>query len=239
MQAGAGRDGGEGGGPLICVGEALVDLICPDPLDDPAEASRFEVHFGGALANVAVAARRAGAAAELAGGCGDDEWGRYLRERLTAEGVGLAFHALVPGAPTPYAFATLDRQAEPAFRVQADGIEQGIATLAGREEELVEAAGAIVVGSNTLPGEGSREITFDVCRAAARAGTPVVFDPNLRPGRWADLDLARATEPRPGGLGCRAQVQLAGGPVAGRPRSRRGSGRRGGVSARARGPSSS
>jgi fructokinase len=191
VQAGSARDGGGGSGPLICVGEALVDLICPDPLDDPAEATRFEVHFGGALANVAVAARRAGAETELAGGCGDDEWGRHLRDRLTAEDVGLAFHAVIPGAPTPFAFATLDQRSEPSFRVHEEGIEEGIASLADRVEELVATAGAIVVGSNTLPGESSREITFEICRAAALAGTPVVLDPNLRPGRWADLDLAR------------------------------------------------
>ena len=191
MQAGPARDVDGGDGPLICVGEALVDLICPDPLDDPAAASRFEVHPGGAPANVAVAARRAGAAAELAGGCGDDAWGTYLRDRLSAEGVGLAFHAVVAGVPTPYAFATLDKEREPTFRIQEDGIEEGIATLADRVDDLVAAAGAVVVGSNTLPGESSREITLDICRAAARAGKPVVFDPNLRPGRWADLDAAR------------------------------------------------
>jgi sugar/nucleoside kinase (ribokinase family) len=191
VHAGPGRDAGGKSAPLICVGEALVDLICPDPLDDPADARRFEVHFGGALANVAVAARRAGASAELAGGCGDDAWGTYLRDRLTAEGVGLAFHSVLPGVPTPFAFATLDRRSEPTFRIQENGIEQGIAGLAGRTEEIVSAAGAIVVGSNTLPGERSREVTLDICREASRAGIPIVLDPNLRPGRWPDLGLAR------------------------------------------------
>lgn len=179
------------GAPLICVGEALVDLICPDLLDAAADATCFDVHFGGALANVAVAASRAGAPASLAGGCGDDDWGAFLRDRLTGEGVGLDFHSLLPGVPTPFAFATLDRGGEPSFRIHSDGIEQGIATLAGREEELVGAAGAILVGSNTLPGETSRAITFDLCRVAAEAGIPVLVDPNLRPNRWSDLDRAR------------------------------------------------
>ena len=177
--------------PVICLGEALVDLICPDPLADAAEARRFETHFGGALANVAVAVARSGAPAALAGGCGDDGWGRFLRDRLAAEGVALDFHAILPGAPTPFALATLDAELEPSFRIQAEGIVEGIATLDGRERELAHTAAAVVVGSNTLPDESSRAITTNVCAAARERGVPVLFDPNLRPGRWSDLDRAR------------------------------------------------
>lgn len=179
------------GGPLVCLGEALVDLICPDRVDDPSQARRFSVHAGGALANAAVAAARAGAPAALAGACGDDEWGRFLRGFLAQEGVGLRHLSEVRGLTTPFAFATLDRRGEPHFRIQGDGIDAGIATLAGREDELVGGAGALLVGSNTLPEERSRAVTDAVTAAAGTAGVPVLFDPNLRPGRWADLEEGR------------------------------------------------
>lgn len=173
------------------MGEALVDLICPDPVTDAAEARRFEVHFGGALANVAVAAAQAGAPAALAGGCGDDEWGRFLRARLEREGVRLDHHSLVSGCETPWAFVTLDERREPSFRIQGAGIDEGIASLAGRATEIADGAAAIVVGSNTLPDESSRTITHELVDAAERAEVPILFDPNLRPGRWEDLDEAR------------------------------------------------
>ena len=176
---------------VICLGEALVDLICPEAVGDPAEAANFEAHFGGALANVAVAASRAGGNSALAGGCGDDDWGRFLRGRLEREGVGLAFHTVVPGIATPFAFATLDDRREPQFRIHGDGIEEGIATLGGREAELAGAAAAVVIGSNTLVGERARGVTGAVATAARKAGVPVLFDPNLRPGRWSDLGAAR------------------------------------------------
>lgn len=175
-------------GPLVCLGEALVDLICPEPVDHPAAARSFEAHFGGALANVAVAASMAGASAALAGACGSDDWGRFLRERLVQEDVGLDFHSEVEGLVTPFAFATLDANREPSFRIHGDGIEDGIATLGGREGELLAAAGAVVLGSNTLVGERGRAVTFAVAEGAEGAGVPVLFDPNLRPGRWVDLE---------------------------------------------------
>ena len=127
--------------PLICIGEALVDLICPDPVDDPADARSYRAHFGGALANVAVAASRAGAPAALAGACGVDPWGRFLRERLEREGVLLDFHEGVEGLDTPFAFATLDSRREPHFRIHGDGIDAGIARrvlfLTATEETLM------------------------------------------------------------------------------------------------------
>ena len=178
-------------GPLVCLGEALVDLICPDPVADPSLAGRFEVHFGGALANVAVAARRAGAAVALAGGAGADPWGRFIRDRLAAEGIDLRFQAELESVPTAFAFATFDRDREPHFDIHGAGIDVAIASLSGRERELADHAGAICFGSNTCVAPDSLAVTRAVCDAASEAGVPLLFDPNLRPGRWDDLDLAR------------------------------------------------
>lgn len=176
--------------PLICLGEGLVDLIGPDPASGRAEAD-LEVHFGGALANVAVAARRAGAPVALASGCGRDRWGRFLIGRLREEGIDLRFYTELENAPTAFAFAFLDSHGEPTFEIHGEGIDASIASLAGREEELVAAAEAVAFGSNTLVAERSRGITAEICSRASEAAVPLLFDPNLRPGRWGDLDGAR------------------------------------------------
>ena len=44
----------------LCLGDALVDLICERPVADAAEADAFVPRFGGAVANVAVVAARCG-----------------------------------------------------------------------------------------------------------------------------------------------------------------------------------
>jgi len=177
--------------PLICLGEGLVDLIGPDPAGDAGGERDFEVHFGGALANVAVAARRAGAPVALASGCGRDRWGRFLLDRLRAEGIDLTFYAELDDVPTAFAFAFLGPGGEPEFEIHGEGIDASIASLVGRERELVDAAAAIAFGSNTLVSEASRAITTEISRLAGEAGVTLLFDPNLRPGRWEDLDRAR------------------------------------------------
>src|SRR5947199_10274239 len=75
--------------PTLCLGEAIVDLVCERPVADPAEADVFHPHFGGAAGNVAHTAAALGADVALAGGAGDDAWGRWLRRRLQRAGGAL------------------------------------------------------------------------------------------------------------------------------------------------------
>jgi len=177
---------------ILCLGEAIVDLVCEEEVDSIGDAESFAPHFGGALANVAVAAAREGAEVELAGGVGDDHWGRWLRDRLAAEGVGRRWFSLVPGLKTPLAFITFGPDGEPSYIVYGDGIEAGLASVGDRAAEAASGAGALVFGSNTLVSEAERSVTLAAREAALDAGSAVVFDPNLREHRWSDP--AHATE---------------------------------------------
>lgn len=52
---------------IVCLGEALVDLVAERPAHDPTDVDAFTPHFGGALANVAVQAARRGAQVAIKG----------------------------------------------------------------------------------------------------------------------------------------------------------------------------
>lgn len=145
---------------IVCLGEALVDLICERPVASLAEADAFAPHFGGALANVAVAAARAGGDAALAGAAGDDEWGRWLAERLEREGVDLRYFELLAGEQTPIAFASFDANRDASFQIYGDAVEVAVASVEPRLEEAIEAAAALVFGSTTLATPREREVTL-------------------------------------------------------------------------------
>ena len=58
---------------ILCLGEAIADLICERELEAPEVGRQLRPRTpGGALANVAVAIARAGGDAALLGGVGDD-----------------------------------------------------------------------------------------------------------------------------------------------------------------------
>ncbi len=168
----------------LILGEALVDLICEHPVATPEEADAFVPHFGGAGANVAVTAARAGADVALAGGAGDDTWGRWLRRGLEEAGVGLGAWQLLPQVRTGVAFVTVDAQAEPDFVIYDQGLEATTTALGPLLVEAVGASEAFFFSTGTMVGAAEREATLAAHARALELGLPVVFDPNLRPGRW-------------------------------------------------------
>lgn len=174
----------------LILGEALVDLICERPLDAPEEADAFVPHFGGAGANVAVTAAREGADVALAGGAGQDTWGRWLRDRLDDAGVALDHFTLHPGVRTALALVTVDPEAEPSFEIYDDGLEVVTEALGDELLAAVDASDAFFFSTGTMVGKAERELTQAAHARALDRGLPVIFDPNLRPGRWANRGRA-------------------------------------------------
>ena len=168
----------------LCLGEALVDLICERPIDDLAQADAFSPHLGGVVANVAVTAARRGAAVALAGGAGDDGWGRWLRDRLRDEGVDVSRFSLIDGSQTPLAVAGVDADGEPTYEVYGQPLPTVVAALGDDVADVVVESAALFVSSNTLVGAEERSVTTRAIQAARAAGRPVVVDANLRLHRW-------------------------------------------------------
>src|SRR4051812_15362442 len=175
---------------ILCLGEAIVDLVCERELSEPGEAGHFVPHPGGALANAAVAARRQGADAARLGGVGDDAWGSWLRERIWHQRVDVRWLSTIEGLPTPVAFVTFDWEREPSFAIYGEGIPETTRAAAPHLAEAIEVGEALIYGSNTLVGEPEREVTLRARRAARDKGIPIIFDPNLRPNRWRDMKRA-------------------------------------------------
>jgi sugar/nucleoside kinase (ribokinase family) len=179
--------------PVLCLGEALVDLICERPVESISQAQAFVPHFGGAAANVAVFAARAGARVALAGGAGDDVWGRWLRDRLVTEGVDVSLFELTGGAQTPLAVVIVSADGEPRYGIYGETIATVVRVLADRVEQAVGDAAALFISTNTLVGADEREATMHAREVALALQRPVVFDPNVRLHRWRSRADAAAS----------------------------------------------
>ena len=178
---------------VLCLGEAVVDLVCERPVSALEEADAFVPHFGGSAANVALMAARAGARTALAGAAGDDDWGRWLHARLERAGVGLHHFKLIEDMATPLALTTVGHDGEPVFRRYGGAIATVVNALWGGVEEAVEASGGLFISSGTLVGESEREVTMRARDHALGLERPVIFDPNLRLRRWGSRADAAAS----------------------------------------------
>jgi sugar/nucleoside kinase (ribokinase family) len=178
---------------VLCLGEALVDLICERPVAGLGEVDALVPHFGGAVANVALLAARAGAAVSLAGGAGDDPWGAWLLARLQDEGVDVERFRLIDGLRTPLALVTVDQHGEAVYTIYGDAIATVTHSLGLAVGEAVAASTALFISSNTLVGPAEREVTMAAREAALELERPIMFDPNLRLHRWSTRADATAT----------------------------------------------
>lgn len=177
----------------LCLGEALVDLICEKPIGSLAEADAFVPHSGGAVANVALVAARMGAPIALAGGAGSDDWGRWLQARLFDEGIDLSFFELIKGSQTPIAAVAIGDDGDATYHIYGEQLATVAHALGARVEEAVEESAALFVSSNTLVGAEERKVTMRARALALERELPVIFDPNLRLHRWRSRADATAS----------------------------------------------
>jgi len=174
------------GAPTLCLGDATVDLICESPVAVVSDGDAFVPHLGGLGATVAVTASRHGANVALAGGAGDDAWGRWVRDRLGREGVGVSWFEVVPGARTPVAIVGVGREGQ--ARGLVDGEPPG-GGFGDRVDDAVRASAALFVCG--CDPEWS-DVTMRARELALSLERPVVFYPGLCVERWRSRAEAAA-----------------------------------------------
>lgn len=173
-------------GPVLAIGEILIDLIVSDDAPSLETANAFSARAGGAPANVAVAIARLGVPAAFCGVVGDDPFGQRLRILLDADSVHSSALRSATGFATTLAFAWKDRGGDGHFQL-VRGADR-LLNAADIENAGIEQAAAIVIGSVALSDEPSRRAIEIAVETAHDAGVPVCLDLNVRPSLWAGSD---------------------------------------------------
>lgn len=178
-QAGRGDD-------VVCVGEALVDFLPDGRGQRVRDVKRWTPCLGGAPANVAVGLARLGARAALVGVTGDDEFGHFLKQGLSREGVGVRHLRQAPGGRTGLGFVSLTRSGERSFVFYRDHSAEkllGAADLRAAAPCLSRAA-VVHVGTNSLIEPGAQQAVLATLEGAGARGQITSCDPNLRLHLW-------------------------------------------------------
>jgi fructokinase len=109
---------------ILCIGEALIDMICTDKDMTLSEGQHFLKRPGGAPTNVAAAIAALGGPVELAAKVGDDPFGKQLVDVMRSFGVGTRWVVKDPLHFTTLAFVSLMKNGERDFYFNrgADGL---------------------------------------------------------------------------------------------------------------------
>jgi len=177
---------------VMCFGEVIVDFFPEAQGITIADAERFVRHAGGAPANMATGVARLGRRAGLMTLVGDDDFGRFLRARLSEEGVDISAVGIHPSARTGITFVAVSATGERSFTFYRHPSADQLVDEEHVDPAHIERARVFHWGSSTLSREPCRAATWKALAAARAAGCVISCDPNLRPHLWHDPDEARA-----------------------------------------------
>jgi fructokinase len=164
---------------VICIGEALIDMICTDKGSSLSDGQHFLMKPGGAPTNVAAAIGALGGKVLLSAKVGDDPFGRQMISVMQEFNVDTKHVHLDKNSFTTFAFVSLmlDGERDFVFNRGAD------AELTESEVANIDLAGANIVhfGSATAFLDGPlNEAYYSLKERAKKEGKIISFDPNYR-----------------------------------------------------------
>jgi fructokinase len=164
---------------ILCIGEALIDMICVDKGSSLSDGNNFLKKAGGAPTNVAAAVAALGGQVELAAKVGIDPFGKHLIEVMQSFGVSTKWMLQDEHYFTTFAFVSLMENGERDFYFNrgADG------QLSRQEVEGInlDEFSIIHFGSATgfLPGP-LQAAYAGLMQKALQQNVFISFDPNYR-----------------------------------------------------------
>jgi fructokinase len=176
---------------VLCVGEALVDLL-PDRRGPLETVERFRRAVGGAPGNVALGLARLGAKVGMVGVVGDDAFGRYLHGALSAEGVDTSGIYHTRAAKTGLTFISLSERGERSFSAYRDPGADMLLALdqVDGASAMFDRARVVHLGSTSLSRDPARQATWRAVALSKERGCLLSCDPNVRLHLWSDREEA-------------------------------------------------
>lgn len=164
---------------ILCIGEALIDMICTDKGKSLSAGENFLKKAGGAPTNVAAAIAALGGKVELSAKVGSDPFGKYLIEVMQSFGVSTKWVIEDEQHFTTFAFVSLMENGERDFYFNrgADG------QLNKQEVENIDLKDFSIIHFGSATGflPGPLQAAYQaLLQKALQQNIFISFDPNYR-----------------------------------------------------------
>ncbi len=164
---------------ILCIGEALIDMICTDTGSSLSDGQHFLKKPGGAPTNVAAAIAALGGLVEMSAKVGNDPFGRHLIDVMNEFGIGTKHVTKDEKNFTTLAFVSLMENGERDFYFNrgADGMLDEADTI----NIDIPSFGIAHFGSATGFLPGPLQTTYkNILLKAKENSLFISFDPNYR-----------------------------------------------------------
>lgn len=166
-------------GKILCIGEALIDMICTDKGKSLSDGNNFLKKAGGAPTNVAAAIAALGGNVELAAKVGIDPFGKHLIEVMQDFGISTKYVLQDEHYFTTFAFVSLMENGERDFYFNRGA--DGQLSLAEVDNINLDEFSIIHFGSATGFLPGPLQAAYQgLLQKALSKNIFISFDPNFR-----------------------------------------------------------
>ena len=172
---------------IICLGEALIDIIPTVHGASLEEGTNVQIHCGGAPANVAVALARLGTPVGFVGKVGQDLFGKLLSSTLASNNVNIEQLRFSKEVNTGVAFVNWDRiSGEANYLFYRNPSADTLLDVSDIDANYFGQAKLLQFGSLLLAAEPSGSATIYALQLAVKLGLLLSYDLNLRIDMWPD-----------------------------------------------------
>jgi len=176
---------------VVCLGEALIDMVAQQRGVTIQEAKGFSPAPGGAPANVAVGVAKLGVRSAFLGKVGADPFGYLLRDTLLAHGVDVGGMRFDESTRTALAFVSLTKEGVPDFIFYRNPSADMLYEPGDVDTHRLRRAKIFHFGSISLLDEPVRSATLFSLQIARESGAVISYDPNMRPALWKSEEEGR------------------------------------------------
>ncbi|MGC8545162.1 carbohydrate kinase family protein [Athalassotoga sp.] len=164
---------------VLIVGEMLIDMVSQEYVDDLGWADKFERHFGGSPANIAVNLSDLGVKATLVSRIGNDPMGKALVDNAKKRGLETKYIQTDPTKPTTFVIVSKSKLT-PQF-IPLRGADTSIEM---PELSLFDGVEFFHFSSWPISHRKSRKTILDMIEYAHEKNVKICFDPNYRKVLW-------------------------------------------------------
>jgi fructokinase len=175
---------------IVCLGEALVDMVATSRGLSLVQAPEFHKAAGGAPTNVAAGVAILGGSAGLIAQVGKDHFGEFIKQTLWDAGVDLSHFKQNADYATQLAFIALDGGGVPDFAFHVKQSADQMLDPGHLDANYIREAQVFHLGSITMIADPARSASVAALEIALEEGLLISVDPNLRPPLWKSLEDA-------------------------------------------------
>ncbi|EFW38240.1 5-dehydro-2-deoxygluconokinase [Treponema phagedenis] len=174
---------------LILFGRAAIDLNPIDYFHPLQDCVTFKKYLGGSPANIAVGLARLGKKVGFVGRVSDDQFGTYIIDTFTKEGVDTEnIIRTKNGENLGLTFTEILNENESSILMYRNMAADLSLSVEDIHEEYIKQAKAILISGTALAQSPSREAVLKAVALAKKTNTPIIFDIDYRAYNWKNED---------------------------------------------------